>query len=466
MDRRLVVVANRLPVSRDGDRWVPSAGGMTTALRPVMERRPGAWVGWDGGDVDVPTRVEGFEADLHPVRLDPADVDAYYGGFANRTLWPLFHDLVEVPVFDHEWWEAYRRVNERIAEAAEGLLGDPAVGWVHDYHLLLVPGLLRERRPEARISFFLHIPWPPPELFSRLPWREELLWGILGADVVSFHTDRYRKNFARTCGRVLEDLDVAVHDGDIVLPDGREVRTLANPASIDVEEFTGLATTDAAEVELAELREQFEGRRVLLGVDRLDYTKGILERLQAFELLLERRVDLRGQVTLVQIAVPSREAVHEYQELRGEVEQAIGRINGRFTQPGGDVPIHYLHRGVPRERLVAYYRLADTLLVTALKDGMNLVAKEYVVCQAAGSGDGALVLSEFTGAALELRGAVRCNPFDIYGLSRRIEQALELGPDERRRALKEMDERVRHNDVHRWVDRELDALEESRAPAP
>jgi trehalose 6-phosphate synthase len=459
----LFVVSNRLPVQRErGGVWRPSAGGLVTAMRPVMaERQDARWVGWSGGRDDVPERVDELDATLVPVKLTRAQVRGYYEGFANRSVWPLFHDLVEQPVFDRGWWETYREVNEIFADAVTATVstGSRPFLWVHDYHLLLLPGMLRERLPKARIGFFLHIPWPAPELFARLPWRRQLLDGLLGSDVVSFHTDRYRKNFARTCGRLLDD--ATVRGKNVVVDDGRDVRTQANPISIDAAEFASVATSESVEAEVDHLRKQFAGRRVLLGVDRLDYTKGILQRLEAFELLLERQPGLAEDVTLVQIAVPSRSSVAEYRELRAEVERRIGRINGRFTPPGGDVPVHYLHRGVSRPRLIAYYLLADVMVVTPLKDGMNLVAKEFVVCQEAADGDGALLLSEFTGSCLELREAYMCNPFDVEGVSHQIEHVLETETTDRRKRLRTMGRRVRRNDVHAWAERELEISDQS-----
>lgn len=389
--------------------------------------------------------------ELVPVELDRTELNAYYHGFSNRTVWPLFHDLIEPARFERTWWSHYVEVNERFAAAATKQLkrmDDEAIVWIHDYHLMLVPSMMRAAF-DGRIMFFLHIPFPPPELFSRLPWRSEVLEGLLGADVVSFHTDRYRKNFVRTCGRVLEG--VRVSGRHITTADGRKVLTSSHPISIDAEEFSSLATSDAVTTKLTSLREQFSGRKVLLGVDRLDYTKGIPERLEAFEQLLEKRPDLRREVALVQIAVPSRGAVREYRELRSRVEEIVGRINGRFTEPGEDVPIHYIHRGISRERLIAYYTSADVMMVTPLKDGMNLVAKEYVVCQGAAGGCGTLVLSEFTGAALELKEAVPCNPFDVDGLRRSIESALEVDLDDARKRMRSMARRVVRHDVHRWA---------------
>ena len=458
--RPLIVVSNRLPVTLGPRGWQVSAGGLVTALRPVMERLSGAWVGWDGG-AEVPETVPELDIDLAPIPLSRSQIQSYYHGFANRTIWPLFHDLIEPARLDRSWWRVYTQVNEKFAKAAAALpqVNDKGLLWVQDYHLMLVPGLLREQLSHSPIGFFLHIPWPPPELFSRLPWRETLLRGVLGADVVSFHTERYRKNFARTCARLLPE--ATVRGRTIVLEEGRKVVTADHPISIDAQEYAGLARSDEVRSLLRRLRTQYVGRTVLLGVDRLDYTKGILERLKAFENLLERRPDLRHKLALVQIAVPSREAVTEYRELRAAIEQAVGRINGAFTELGRDVPVHYIHRSIPRPRLVAFYLLADVMLVTPLKDGMNLVAKEYVASQQAGGGFGVLVLSEFTGAALELDRAVECNPFDVEGLSHRIEHALEIKPEMRREDLAIMARRVQRNDVYRWVRQELATIDDA-----
>jgi len=329
---------------------------------------------------------------------------------------------------------------------------------VHDYHLMLVPALIRERHPDQPIGFFLHVPWPPPDIFARLPWRQESLFGLLGADVVSFHTEGYRRNFIRSCGRLLAGTGVQIHGPHITLPDRRVVTTTSAPISIDAAEFARLATAPETGRDIEAIREQFAGRALLLGVDRLDYTKGIIERLLAVEMLLERRPDLRRGLAFLQIAVPSRDDVPEYRNLRATVERHIGRINGRFTEPGSDVPIHYLYRGLPPAQLAAYYAAADALLVTPLIDGMNLVAKEYVIVQHARRGSGSLVLSEFTGAAAELREAVPCNPFDVEGLSYRIEHALGLPASIRRTALAAMARRIRGHDVHQWVARQLDEI--------
>ena len=456
----LLLVANRLPLARHKGVWRPSSGGLVTALTPVVERVGGSWVGWDEDAQGVPPRVDGLNVDLHAVELEPDLVEGYYHGFTNRTLWPLFHDLVVQPVIDRSWWRSYVTVTSRFADTVSEVIAasqtQPIV-WIQDYHLLLLPHLLRERFPELRIGVFLHIPFPAPELFARLPWRESLLGGMLAADSLGFHTEQYRDNFLRTVQRVLPDATVL---GDSVMrEDGRRVRAVSHPISIDTDEFADLARDPATDREVEALREQFGGRKVLLGVDRLDYTKGIRHRLEAIELLLEQRPHLRGRFVFIQIAVPSRDDVEEYRRLRTQVETEVGRINGRFTEPGHDVPVHYLHRSIDRTRLAAYYRLADVMCVTPLKDGMNLVAKEFVTVRDATDGDGVLVLSEFCGTAHEFgHDAIRCNPFDVEGLATLMEGALELQPEDRRGRLARMAQVVRDSDVFRWVDDELAAI--------
>jgi trehalose 6-phosphate synthase len=449
---QIVVFANRLPIARTPGGWRPASGGLVKALRPVLEASRGAWVGWGGSKEEPPALVSGLSLDLQAVPLSPRLVTAYYHGFSNQTLWPLFHDLVHQPIINRSWWEAYRGANELFAAAARALersTGQPPVLWVQDYHLMLLPRLLRRSGSRSRILYFLHTPFPAPELFARLPWRAELLQGVLGADVVGFHTDMYRENFLRACRYLLPEVSV---EGDAVrLPDSRSVRCTTHPISVDARELTTKIGEQRVQRQTRRLREQLGPRTVMLGVDRLDYTKGILQRLRALELLLERRADLRGRVTLVQIAEPSRNEEPRYRQIRVEVEQAVGRINGRFTEPGRAVPVRYMYRTMPLPRLLSYYLLAEVALVTPLKDGMNLVAKEYVVCQAATQGSGVLVLSEFAGASQELTQAILCNPFDEEGLSHRIEEALSMGQAERRSRMQAMGAYVNGHDVFAWA---------------
>jgi trehalose 6-phosphate synthase len=455
--RPVVAFANRLPVARVRGAWRAAAGGLVTALRPALQSRGGSWVGWDGGAADMPRSLPGLDVELYPVHLSRTEVADYYHNFSNRTLWPLLHGLVEQPVLERSWWRTYRAVNERFAAAAPARRpGLAPLEWVHDYHLMLLPGLLRREDAGRATGFFLHVPFPAPELFVRLPWRRQIIDGLLGADVVSFQTEEFRDNFVRTCARLRDDIRV---EGDaVMLPGRRLVRTMAHPISIDARDFAARATAPTVERRLRQLQRQFHGRRVLLGVDRLDYTKGIPERLRAIELLFELRPDLRQRLAFVQIAVPSRGEVREYRDLRTQVEELVGRINGRFTEPGADVPIHYLFRGITPDRLLAYYRLADVCLVTPLRDGMNLVAKEFVTVQAAVDASGVLILSEFTGAAEELRSALLCNPFDLDGLAATIENALQLDETDRRQRLQRLAATIAAHDVLWWVERELNAI--------
>jgi trehalose 6-phosphate synthase len=457
-ERPVIAVANRLPVQQGDDGgWELSPGGLVTALRPVMATHPGAWIGWDGGTKGMPQTLPDSGVQLMPIGLSAAQVRDYYRGFSNATMWPLLHNAIEKPRFERAWWRAYQDVNRVFAERAAAALGDrpDAIAWVHDYHLTLVPQLLRDRHADQPIGFFLHVPWPSPDIYARLPWREQVLRGLLGADVVGFHTDEYRVNFLRSCARVLSDSGIEVRGASVVLPDGRAVATVTAPISIDAAEFAALAADPEVKDAVSALEEQFSGRTLLLGADRLDYTKGIIERLLAIEMLLERRPDLRTTLAFLQIAMPSRDDVREYRQLRSTVEQHVGRINGRFTAPGNDVPVHYLYRGLSKQRLSAYYAFADGMLVTPLIDGMNLVCKEYVTVQQAHGGSGVLVLSEFTGAAVELSPAVLCNPFDVEGLSYRIEHALGLASKARHAALTSMANHVRTHDVHDWVSGQL-----------
>jgi trehalose 6-phosphate synthase len=453
----IVTLANRLPIVKTRSGWRTADGGLVTALRPALEVRPASWVGWDGGAADVPHTLPDLGARLVPISLRKTQVEHYYHGFSNRTLWPLFHGLADRVVIDRRWWRDYSDVNEQFAAHALEVAAPEALLWVHDYQLISVPALLRRAGSTRPIGFFLHIPFPAAELFARLPWRDHLVDGLLGADVVAFQTEEFRQNFVRTCVRLKDDLTVDGHR--LHLPDGRVVVTATHPISIDAKGLRAQARSDGVRHSLERLRRQFANRRVLVGVDRLDYTKGIVERLRAIELLLERRREFRGRLAVLQIAVPSRGDIREYRELRAEVEQVVGRINGRFTAPGEDVPVHYLYRGVPSGHLLAHYEIADVCLVTPLRDGMNLVAKEFVICQEAVDGTGVLLLSEFAGAAEELREALPCNPFDVEGLSGTLELALELDEEHRRWRIEQLAERVRRHDVFDWLDREIGALE-------
>ncbi|MBC7834418.1 MAG: trehalose-6-phosphate synthase [Phycisphaerales bacterium] len=458
MDRRssqrVVVVANRLPVHRAGSsgRWQSSAGGLVTALEPVVKAGNAAWVGWAG---TAGTGLRPFTHEqmrIRPVSLSRDEVEKYYNGFSNRTLWPLFHDAIRSPEFRQEWWEPYVEVNRRFAAAAVAAAREGDLVWVHDYHLLLAPLMIREERPDLRIGFFLHIPFPPEELFAWLPWRQAMLEGLLGADVVGFQTYAGAQNFSRAARAFTdaEGTDTLLEFG------GREVRVGSFPISIDFDWFDKRAAMEETEQEAAGFREKMGSeRRLILSVDRLDYTKGIDNRLRAYEELLKRGRISVDDAVFMQIAVPSREPVAEYAEMRTRIEQLVGRINGEFGMPGR-VAVHYFRRNFTREDLVAYYRAADVMFVTPLRDGMNLVAKEYVATRTDLSG--VLILSEFAGAARELRRALLVNPRDQEGMISTLETALTMDRQEARHRMAVLRTVVRRHDVHEWAGTYLEAL--------
>ena len=448
----LTVVANRLPVERIDGNWSVSPGGLVAALQPVLAERGGAWVGWPGdteGDQALPAEVEGLR--LHAVPLSKDEHAGYYAGFSNATLWPLYHDNVRPPEFHRRWWHTYQAVNQRFAAAAAAVAPDGGAVWVHDYHLSLVPAMLRALRPDLRIGFFLHIPFPPMELFAQLPWRSAMLEGMLGADAIGFQTVYGARNFRAVARRWAA---TRTRRNQVLLAD-RTVRAEAHPISIDSARFSAMAASEPIRRRRRELREQLSGRRILLGVDRLDYTKGIEIRLRAFENLLDRQPELAEQVVFVQVAVPSREGVGGYAAMREEIEHLTGRINGKHARLGLQ-PVNYRYGGVNRQDLVAIYAAADAMIVTPLRDGMNLVAKEYVACQT--QADGYLVLSEFTGAAHELHQADLVNPYDLDGITDALARAIAAPTRERRRRMQAMRRQVLRHDVHRWAHAALEAF--------
>jgi trehalose 6-phosphate synthase len=461
-----VVVANRLPIDMerlpDGGTIVHrSPGGLVTALEPLLRRRHGAWIGWPGiTDCDTaPILEEGLQ--LYPVSLSRDDVAQYYEGFSNATLWPLYHDVIEQPEYHREWWERYADVNRRFAEAASAAAGEHATVWVQDYQLQLVPKMLRMLRPDLTIGFFLHIPFPPVELFMQLPWRTEIVEGLLGADLVGFQLPGGAENFLylarRLVGANTSRASVGVRSRFGEAQYGfRTVTVGAFPISIDSTALDHTARHRPVRHRAREIRAELGNpRKMLLGVDRLDYTKGIDVRLRAFsELLAEGRAK-RDDTVMVQLATPSRERVESYKRLRDNIERQVGHINGEYAEVGHPV-VHYLHRPVPREELIAFFVAADVMLVTPFRDGMNLVAKEYVACR--GDLGGALVLSEFTGAAAELRQAYLTNPHDIEGVKDAIEAAMNQTVEEGRRRMRALRRQVLTHDVDGWARSFLDAL--------
>lgn len=450
-----VVIANRLPVSRneEEDVWVTSPGGLVSALVPILQERDGVWIGWTGAADDSPAPFTHDGMRLHPVPLNQEEMDDYYLGFCNNTLWPLYHNAIRTPRYHRRWWRPYRGVNQRFAEAAARVLAPSGVAWVHDYQLQLVPGFLRERRPDATIGFFLHIPFPPVELFGYLPWRRGVLEGLLGADVLAFQTEQSVSNF-RDAALRYSDAGEAGNGLEIA---GRTVDLQWAPISIDFEAFARTAARESVVRMAADLRDRFApARRVVLGVDRLDYTKGIDHRLRAIQTFHGRHPEEAAETVVLQVAVPSREELVQYAQQRERVERLVGRINGDFGRPGY-TPVVYMYRHLDFEELVAAYVAADIMLVTPLCEGMNLVAKEYVASRT--GGDGLLVLSEFAGAAAELSEAVLVNPMDLDGLAETLRRSVRATLEESSPRMRRLRETVREHDVYRWSRSCLRALE-------
>lgn len=466
----LIIVANRLPVEAVTNEagevtWNVSPGGLVAAVEPSLKGRQGVWIGWNGHYQDpgepqmppIPETDENRDYRIAEVPLSREDVEQYYDGFSNSALWPLYHDAIATPVYHRHQFDAYRRVNMQFAQAAARAAAPNATVWVHDYQLQLVPAMLRSLRPDLRIGFFLHIPFPAPDLFLQIPWRRPLVLGVLGADLVGFQTAGGARNFLAVAERLLG----WSAEGDVVEVPGthggrRDSRVEAFPVSVDVDRLENIAAMAETQARAEQLRSDLGNpKTVLLGVDRLDYTKGIDVRLRAFtELLHEKRLDPNDTV-LVQVATPSRENVDEYQRIRDDVELIVGHANGSLGQIGAPA-IHYVRNSLPLTELSALYQAADIMLVTPLRDGMNLVCKEYVASRL--DGDGTLVLSEFTGAARELPQAWLVNPYDADGLKEAIVAAATATPEERKRRMKAMRRHVREHDVQQWAAEFLDKL--------
>ena len=466
--QRLVVVSNRLPVALKKDKednWTvtPGAGGLVTALAPVLQDRGGVWVGWSGADdsSEVNQVLESFSSDagyeLRSVPLTAEEVDGYYYGFANEIIWPLFHDFQSRCNFSPEHWRTYLDVNLKFGEVVARYSSGDDFLWVHDYHLMHLAFMLRNMGVPRKTGFFLHIPFPPPDIFLKLPWRAKIVRALLEYDLVGFHTWRDTTNFMH-CVRALAPETQAKRDKSMfqVSYMGRKVRVGSFPISIDFESFDGLARSREVQKKAKEFRSALKDRTVILGVDRLDYTKGIPERIKAVRHALVKYPELHDKISFVQLAVPSRAEIPEYNALKTEIEQLVGEVNGKFGKPGW-VPVHYLYRSLPREELVAYYLGSDMALVSPLKDGMNLVAKEY--CASHFRGEGTLLLSEFAGAAAQLqnRGATLINPYDIEGTAKAIRKAYYMEDHQRKADMRRLRASIRRQDIFWWLNSFLNA---------
>ncbi|MHC1627005.1 MAG: bifunctional alpha,alpha-trehalose-phosphate synthase (UDP-forming)/trehalose-phosphatase [Methanoculleaceae archaeon] len=463
---RTLIVSNRLPVTvtreEDGSlSYQQSAGGLAIGLGSIYRSYRGVWIGWPGISRDGLSEDEVAEIsdhlgveDCHPLFLNREEFEGYYNGFSNKTIWPLFHYFPHHSIFDPRFFNDYLRVNRKFADTVVACAEEDDIIWVHDYHLMLLPGMLRERLPDARIGFFLHIPFPSYEIFRLLYCRRELLEGILGADLVGFHTFEYARYFLNSVMRILGK---SHENGVISMPD-RPVRVDAFPMGIDYNRFRTAAISPVVEAEVERIRTEMGGCRVILSFDRLDYTKGIPRRLEAFYWFLERYPQYRGEVTLLVVAVPSRSGIGEYRRLKDRVDRLVGKINGRFGTLDW-IPVRYIYQFLPFETLVALYRVADVAMVTPLRDGMNLMAKEYIACRQ--GGDGMLILSEFAGAAGELSEAVVINPCNMEEFIDALDHALSMPRHERAARNRSMQERLLRYNVSRWAQDFLDRLDET-----
>lgn len=465
---RIINVSNRLPVKIQGDDLVKSSGGLVSALEGVTG--PGGdfdlqWIGWPGGpeeDIAYKDRLSKRLRDefgYHPVFLSEEEIEDFYHGLSNSSLWPLLHYNPTYFNYQHHWWQTYEKINARFADAVAEVAAQGDMVWVHDYHLMLLPQMLRERRPDLRIGFFLHTPFPSYEIFRCHPKRQELLEGVLGADLVGFHTFGYLRHFRsavlRLTGRESDVYTIRHHDTEThigVFPIG--INWVGFSEALESEDFRETRKRYA---------EDYKDKRIVLSVERLDYTKGIPQKLEAIEKYLESNPDRCEDTVFILIAVPSREDVGEYAQLKENIELGVSQINGKYATIS-NIPVHFINRGVRFEALCALYSLADVAMVTPLIDGMNLVAKEYVACQE--DHGGILILSEFAGAAQELFNAVQVNPYDIDGMAWSVGEALDMADATKRELMGPMRKKVIEHDSKWWARRFVAGLEQATSHAP
>lgn len=448
--RRLIIVANRLPVRKiqigKDVSWETSPGGLVSALAPFLQQHSGVWVGWTGSHSSAERSFKVNKILHQPVPISAKELNDFYYGFCNATLWPLYHDSVSEPRYHRHWWKPYVEINERFAKATSKLSMNGDLVWVHDYQLQLVPQMLRKYSPKSRIGFFLHIPFPPVELFAHLPWRQRILEGLLGSDVLGFQTEDSVKNFKEAVTRFT---DAKVRDSEIRYK-GRRILTKEHPITVDVDRYEQAAKKESVISRTKQIKKNLaHKRKIILGIDRLDYTKGIDKRLKAFETLLQQQRISIDDFVFMQVVVPSREKIGAYNDLKTHIEMMVGHLNGEFAT-AGKVPVQYFHRSLAFEELIAFYKAADLMLVTPLRDGMNLVCKEYICTRT--EEDGCLILSEFAGAASELKDSLIINPYDVDGLADSIERGLRLTPAEINARMKKLRQVVKARNVHEWAE--------------
>jgi len=456
---RLIVVSNR--ISKAAPEGASSQGGLAMAISAALRQSSGIWFGWSGNATEEFTGQISMQREndvtVATIDLEAQDIEEYYNGYANRTLWPLFHYRIDLTQYERSFGEAYARVNKRFADTLLPLIGPDDIVWIQDYHLIPLGRELRERGVKNAIGFFLHIPWPARELILTLPRHRQLVESLFHYDVIGFHTEEWKNAFQ---SYVIHDADgMTLSDGRITAF-GRTVRPGAFPIGIDAEAFKSLGASEPAKESYDRLVESKAGRKMLLGVDRLDYSKGIDERLLAYERLLNENKELRRKIFLLQISTYTRSEVGAYQDMIARLDALSGRINGAHAEMDW-IPIRNVHRMHSREELAGIYRAADVALVTPLRDGMNLVAKEFVAAQDEAD-PGVLVLSRFAGAAWQMRDALIVNPFSQEDVADAVKRALKMPLDERRRRWRALMDGVERDDVNAWRDSFVAALHEAR----
>ena len=458
--KRLIIVANRLPFTIKSDlSFIKSPGGLVSGLTTFLKKskiKDYVWIGCPGSHLNKSAfkiiKEKAKRLKNHPVFIPAKQFDKFYNGFCNKVLWPLFHGFPSHVVYDESYWETYIEVNKLFCNEVAKYVTSDSIIWIHDYHLLLLPSMIRNLFPSATIGFFLHIPFPPPELFMQLPWRRELLEGLLGCDLIGFHIYEYTANFLRTLSRTL-GID---HKTGLILYQDRLIKVETFPMGIDFELFYNACEKRKIKKLVKNIKNQLKGKKIIFSVDRLDYTKGIYNRLLAFERLLLKRPDFHEKVVLIMVVVPSREGVEHYQRMKKQLEEKISEINGKFGKIHW-IPVLYYYRSLDFEELVAHYLATDVILVTPLKDGMNLIAKEFVASRK--DKRGVIILSEFAGSAKELGEAFIVNPNSIDELTNAIEKAFEISEEEQKERISSMQERLKRYNIIKWGNDFLTTLE-------
>ncbi|MFN8253531.1 MAG: bifunctional alpha,alpha-trehalose-phosphate synthase (UDP-forming)/trehalose-phosphatase [Ferruginibacter sp.] len=459
---KTIIISNRLPVkissSEDGYNFIPSEGGLATGLSTVYKNGHSTWIGWPGLFVDdeqqrKETGKKLAALHLYPVYLSNEEINQYYEGFSNEIIWPVFHYMATYARYESSYWDYYHAVNKKFCDALLKIYQPGDMIWVHDYHLLLLPKMIRSEFPDATIGFFQHIPFPSFEMFRLIPWRKELLEGLLGADLLGFHTYDDARHFLAACSRIL----LLQPTLNAITLQERRIEVASFPMGIDEKKFAGLTNEIEVRRHIESLQQTFHHTKLVLTIDRLDYSKGILQRLQAFDLFLEKFPAWREKVSLYMIVVPSRDSVPMYKELRNEIDKLAGNINARYRTHTW-TPINYFYRSYPVEMLSALYQFADVCLVTPMRDGMNLVCKEFIASRQ--HNDGVLILSEMAGAAKELVDSIIVNPNNITEISYAILTALDMPLQEQQRRMKSMRALVSKFNVHHWVNSFMQDLQE------